>query len=181
MRLSTQLLAKGWRQTLPEEQHEWLSCDKRVLGMMKARGGALGNSASRLRAALLEQHTIDWLLRILRYLSGLDQLQMPGVAPQQSDVACLVVEAPKFSTSIFPMYFWLSLLTPLSLRRHFICGRPFRAYDVLALRLRWDTVLHARYSVPTKYQLSTSNTRRTVLYSPAPVSFFFSQFGDVSL
>ncbi|XP_062250362.1 uncharacterized protein LOC133959255 [Platichthys flesus] len=58
-----------------------LSCDKRVVGMMKAR--TLGNSASRLRAALLEQHTGDWLLRTLRYLSVLDQLQLPGVAPQQ--------------------------------------------------------------------------------------------------
>ncbi|CAB1445244.1 unnamed protein product, partial [Pleuronectes platessa] len=56
----------------------------KVVGMMKAR--TLGNSASRLRAALLEQHTVDWLLRILRYLSVLDQLQLPGVALQQVTV-----------------------------------------------------------------------------------------------
>ncbi|CAB1440973.1 unnamed protein product, partial [Pleuronectes platessa] len=58
-----------------------LSCDKRGVGMTKAR--TLGNSASSLRAALQEQHTVDWLLRFLRYLSVLNQLQLPGVAPQQ--------------------------------------------------------------------------------------------------
>ena len=51
-----------------------LSCDKRVVGLMKAR--TLGNSASALRAALVGQHTKDWLVRTLRYLSVLEQLQI---------------------------------------------------------------------------------------------------------
>ncbi|XP_034469710.1 uncharacterized protein LOC117778320 [Hippoglossus hippoglossus] len=48
--------------------------------MMKAR--TLGNSASRLRAALVEQHTKDWLVRTLRYLSVHEQLHVPGVPPR---------------------------------------------------------------------------------------------------
>ena len=61
-----------------------LSCDKRVVGLMKAR--TLGNSASALRAALVEQHTKDWLVRTLRYLSVLEQLQVPGVAVRRVTV-----------------------------------------------------------------------------------------------
>ncbi|CAB1441186.1 unnamed protein product [Pleuronectes platessa] len=61
-----------------------LSCDKRVVGMMQPR--TMGNSPSRLRAALVEQHTRKWLEKIMRYLSVLELLQVPGVPPQQVTV-----------------------------------------------------------------------------------------------
>ncbi|XP_034440815.1 uncharacterized protein LOC117761228 [Hippoglossus hippoglossus] len=61
-----------------------LSCDKRVVGLMKER--TLGNSASRLRAILVEQHTKEWMVRSLSYLSVLSKLQVPGVAPRQVSV-----------------------------------------------------------------------------------------------
>lgn len=54
-----------------------LSCDKTVIGLMKER--TLGNSASRLRAALVEQHTRDWMRRSMKYLSVLRKLRVPGV------------------------------------------------------------------------------------------------------
>ncbi|CAB1435235.1 unnamed protein product [Pleuronectes platessa] len=54
-----------------------LSCEKRVVGLMKAR--TLGNSATRLRAALVEQHNKEWLGLTLRYLSVLEQLQVSAL------------------------------------------------------------------------------------------------------
>ena len=46
----------------------------------------LGNSASRFRAILVEQHTKEWMVQTLSYLSVLRKLQVPGVAPQQVSV-----------------------------------------------------------------------------------------------
>ncbi|XP_044025644.1 uncharacterized protein LOC122863319 [Siniperca chuatsi] len=58
-----------------------LSCDKTVIGMLKER--TLGNSASRLRAALVEQHTREWMGRSMSYLSVLRKLRVSGAAPQR--------------------------------------------------------------------------------------------------
>ncbi|XP_051250172.1 uncharacterized protein LOC127359894 isoform X3 [Dicentrarchus labrax] len=46
---------------------------------MKER--TLGNSASRLRASLVEQHTREWMARSMLYLSVLRKLRVPGAAP----------------------------------------------------------------------------------------------------
>ena len=43
---------------------------------MKER--TLGNSASRLRAILVEQHTKEWMVRSMSYLSVLRKLQVSG-------------------------------------------------------------------------------------------------------
>ena len=49
--------------------------------MMKER--TLGNSASRLRSFLVEQHTREWMARSIEYLSVLRKLRVPGAtAPQ---------------------------------------------------------------------------------------------------
>ncbi|XP_028451543.1 uncharacterized protein LOC114566902 [Perca flavescens] len=53
-----------------------LSCDRAVIGLMKER--TLGNSASRLRASLVEQHTKEWMARSMLYLSVLRKLLAPG-------------------------------------------------------------------------------------------------------
>lgn len=57
-----------------------LSCDRAVIGLLKER--TLGNSASRLRASLVEQHTREWMARSMSYLSVLRKLRAPGVTPQ---------------------------------------------------------------------------------------------------
>ncbi|KAI4793352.1 hypothetical protein KUCAC02_032782 [Chaenocephalus aceratus] len=44
-----------------------LSCDRKVLAQMKGR--TLGNSASRLRSFLVEQHTAEWMRRSIHYLN----------------------------------------------------------------------------------------------------------------
>ncbi|KAK0132914.1 hypothetical protein N1851_031722 [Merluccius polli] len=55
-----------------------LSCDRAVIGQMRER--TLGNSASRLRAFLVEQHTREWMARSMLYLSVLRKLRAPGAA-----------------------------------------------------------------------------------------------------
>lgn len=52
-----------------------------LLGLLKER--TLGNSASRLRACLVEQHTREWMARSMSYLSVLRKLRVPGAEPQQ--------------------------------------------------------------------------------------------------
>ncbi|KAG7454080.1 hypothetical protein MATL_G00263900 [Megalops atlanticus] len=59
-----------------------LSCDRAVIGQLKER--TLGNSASRLRASLVEQHTREWMAQSMLYLSVLRKLRAPGAAPQAS-------------------------------------------------------------------------------------------------
>lgn len=43
----------------------------------------MGNSASCLCAALVEQHTREWMTRSMTYLSVLRKLRVPGVAQQR--------------------------------------------------------------------------------------------------
>ena len=70
-----------------------LSCDRAVIAMMNER--TLGNSASRLRASLVEQHTREWMARSIEYLSVLRKLRVPGAtAPQRS-----VASVPSCSTA----------------------------------------------------------------------------------
>ncbi|CAL8311585.1 unnamed protein product [Lota lota] len=58
-----------------------LSCDKTVIGFL--RECTLGNSASCLRATLVEQHTREWMTRAMAYLTVLKRLGVPGVAQQR--------------------------------------------------------------------------------------------------
>ena len=48
--------------------------------MMNER--TLGNSASRLHASLVEQHTREWMARSMLFLSVLRKLRVPGATPQ---------------------------------------------------------------------------------------------------
>ena len=57
-----------------------LSCDRAVIAMMNER--TLGNSASRLHASLVEQHTREWMARSMLFLSVLRKLRVPGATPQ---------------------------------------------------------------------------------------------------
>ncbi|KAK5931582.1 hypothetical protein CesoFtcFv8_000136 [Champsocephalus esox] len=54
-----------------------LSCDRKVLAQMKGR--TLGNSASRLRSFLVEQHTAEWMRRSIHYLNTCRRLLVAGV------------------------------------------------------------------------------------------------------
>ncbi|KAK0151968.1 hypothetical protein N1851_006667 [Merluccius polli] len=70
------------REQFPAVPTYKLSCDRAVIGQMRER--TLGNSASRLRAFLVEQHTREWMARSMLYLSVLRKLRAPGavaVAP----------------------------------------------------------------------------------------------------
>ncbi|KAM9341602.1 uncharacterized protein ABDE67_015265 [Symphorus nematophorus] len=69
-----------------------LSCDKVVIGQMKER--TLGNSATRLRTALVEQHTREWMSRSMRYLSVLRKLRVPGAAPARDATVPLMHPVP---------------------------------------------------------------------------------------
>ena len=51
-----------------------LSCDRAVIAMMNER--TLGNSASRLHASLVEQHTREWMARSMLFLSVLRKLRV---------------------------------------------------------------------------------------------------------
>ncbi|CAK6975525.1 uncharacterized protein LOC124857001 [Scomber scombrus] len=54
-----------------------LSCDRKVLGLMKGR--TLRISVSRLHAFLTEQHTAEWMRRGNHYLHTCYMLEVPGV------------------------------------------------------------------------------------------------------
>ncbi|KAI4793351.1 hypothetical protein KUCAC02_032781 [Chaenocephalus aceratus] len=54
-----------------------LSCDRKVLAQMKGR--TLGNSASRLRSFLVEQHTAEWMRRSIHYLNTCRKFLVAGV------------------------------------------------------------------------------------------------------
>ncbi|KAK1904844.1 DNA ligase [Dissostichus eleginoides] len=54
-----------------------LSCDRRVLALMKGR--TLGNSASRLHSFLVEQHTAEWMRRSIHYLHTCRRFEVAGV------------------------------------------------------------------------------------------------------
>ncbi|KAM9341424.1 uncharacterized protein ABDE67_015347 [Symphorus nematophorus] len=59
---------------------------------MKER--TLGNSATRLRTALVEQHTREWMSRSMRYLSVLRKLRVPGAAPARDATVPLMHPVP---------------------------------------------------------------------------------------
>ncbi|CAJ1069329.1 uncharacterized protein LOC122863319 [Xyrichtys novacula] len=63
-------------------QVEGLSCDKAVIAHLKER--TLGNSASRLRSILMEEHTRDWMVRCMNYLSVIRKLRDLGQDPQDN-------------------------------------------------------------------------------------------------
>nr|XP_043909248.1 uncharacterized protein LOC122786817 [Solea senegalensis] len=65
-----------------------LSCDKAVIGLLKQR--TLGNSVARLRASLVEQHSREWMVRSIQYLSVLDKLRAPGAEPKEVSIPDLV-------------------------------------------------------------------------------------------
>ncbi|XP_059207061.1 uncharacterized protein LOC131986226 [Centropristis striata] len=52
-----------------------LACHKAVIGLLRER--TQGNSPSRLRASLVEQHTREWMVRSMGYLSVLKKLCVP--------------------------------------------------------------------------------------------------------
>ncbi|XP_044023334.1 uncharacterized protein LOC122862134 isoform X2 [Siniperca chuatsi] len=54
-----------------------ISCDRKVLAQMKGR--TLGNSVSRLRSFLVEQHTAEWMRRGTHYLHTCWNFKVPGV------------------------------------------------------------------------------------------------------
>ncbi|CAL8332725.1 unnamed protein product [Merluccius merluccius] len=78
-----------------------LSCDRAVIGQMRER--TLGNSASRLRAFLVEQHTREWMARSMLYLSVLRKLRAPGAAA----VAAAALPAALPTMHPVPTALWL--------------------------------------------------------------------------
>ena len=59
-----------------------LCCDKKLLAQM--RGRTLGNSVSRLRSYLVEQHTEAWIRCCTGYLATHSKFVLPGVSKRPS-------------------------------------------------------------------------------------------------